>query len=177
MVAGKPTSLADLGYAHVGVDDGWQQCQKGKDCSFHADDGTPLVNATKFPDLGALVKYGDSKGVLLGWYQINCICCDEFTDTDNSTWKAAVYAADAKQLVDAGFHGVKLDDCGDGSGAGLVERVKVGTTRPARFCATQQPNATANYNCQLQLPTATANCQLQLPTANSWGAARRATRH
>lgn len=34
-----------------------------------------------------------------------------------------MYAADTKQLIDAGFHGVKLDDCGDGTGAGLLERV------------------------------------------------------
>ena len=60
----------------------------------------------------------------VGWYQINCICCDEFTDTDNATWKQSVYKADVQQLIDAGFHGVKLDDCGDGSGAGLLERVK-----------------------------------------------------
>ena len=119
-----PTSLADLGYAHVGVDDGWQACKTGKDCSFHAQDGTPLVNKTKFPDLRELVQYGDGKGVLVGWYQINCICCDEFTDSGNASWKAKVYAADAKQLVDAGFHGVKLDDCGDGTGLGLLERVK-----------------------------------------------------
>ena len=123
-VAGVPTSLADLGYTHVGVDDGWQACQTGKDCSFHAADGTPLVNASKFPDLGALVRYGEARvpQVLLGWYQINCICCDEFTDP-GTAWKKDVYSADVKQLVDAGFHSVKLDDCGDGSGDGLLERV------------------------------------------------------
>ena len=66
-VVGKssPTSLADLGYTHVGVDDGWQACQTGKDCSFHAADGAPLVNTSKFPDLGGLVKYGEWKGVLV----------------------------------------------------------------------------------------------------------------
>ena len=121
-VAGVPTSLADLGYQHVGVDDGWQACQTGKDCSFHAANGAPLVNKTSFPNLRALVQYGEAKQVLVGWYQINCICCDEFTDTGNATWKHAVYAADAAQLRDAGFHGVKLDDCGDASGAGLLER-------------------------------------------------------
>ena len=118
MYDGPPTSLADLGYTHVGVDDGWQACQSGKDCSFHSADGTPLVNTSTFPDLRGLVGYGDAHGVLVGWYQINCICCDEFTDTGNATWKKAVYAADAKQLKDAGFHGVKLDDCGDGTGQG-----------------------------------------------------------
>ena len=123
-VDGAPTSLADLGYKRVGVDDGWQACKKGKDCTFHADDGAPVVNTTKFPDLKALVKYGEAKEVLVGWYQINCICCDEFTDTDNTTWKKNVYAADVKQLTTAGFYGVKLDDCGDGTGEGLIERVK-----------------------------------------------------
>ena len=34
-------------------------------------DGTPLVNASKFPDLKALVKQGDDKGVRVGWYQVN----------------------------------------------------------------------------------------------------------
>jgi hypothetical protein len=123
-VDGTPTSLADLGYQHVGVDDGWQACKTGKDCTFHADDGAPLVNTTKFPDLSALVKYGEAKQVLVGWYQINCICCDEFSDTDNATWKKSVYTADVKQLTDAGFYGVKLDDCGDGTGEGLIERVR-----------------------------------------------------
>ena len=123
-VDGTPTSLTDLGYQRVGVDDGWQACKKGKDCTFHSDDGTPVVNTTKFPDLSALVKYGEAKQVLVGWYQINCICCDEFSDTDNATWKKSVYTADAKQLTDAGFYGVKLDDCGDGTGEGLIGRVK-----------------------------------------------------
>ena len=122
-IAGKHMSLADIGYQHVGVDDGWQACKTGKDCSFHETDGKPLVNTSKFPDLKAMVKHGNDKGVKVGWYQINCICCDEFIDTGNLTWKKQIYAADVRQLVDAGFHGVKLDDCGDGTGAGLLERV------------------------------------------------------
>ena len=31
------------------------------------------VNGSKFPDLKALVRQGDAKGVRVGWYQINCI--------------------------------------------------------------------------------------------------------
>jgi len=46
-VDGKPTSLADLGFVHVGIDDGWQACGTGYQGSFHAEDGTPLVNTTK----------------------------------------------------------------------------------------------------------------------------------
>jgi hypothetical protein len=58
VVDGKPTSLADLGYDSVGIDDGWQACGTGYKGSFHAADGTPLINKTKFPDLKALVSYG-----------------------------------------------------------------------------------------------------------------------
>ena len=55
---GAPTSLVDLGYARLGVDDGWQDCGAGYDGSFHAADGTPLLNASKFDDLAGLVAYG-----------------------------------------------------------------------------------------------------------------------
>jgi hypothetical protein len=61
-VDGTPTSLVDLGFVHVGIDDGWQACGTGRmvnnKSSFHAADGTPLVNKTKFPDLKAMVDYG-----------------------------------------------------------------------------------------------------------------------
>ena len=67
-------SLLSLGYARVGVDDGWQACGTGRaaingtsggEKSFHAEDGSPLVNKSTFPDLKALVDYGHSKKVLL----------------------------------------------------------------------------------------------------------------
>ena len=66
-VDGKPTSLADLGYVHVGIDDGWQACGTGYKGSFHAEDGTPLVNTTKFPSLKSLVSYGSEKGLKMGF--------------------------------------------------------------------------------------------------------------
>lgn len=66
-VGGVPTSLADLGYRHVGVDDGWQACKTGKDCSFHGADGTPLVNISKFPSLKSIVEYGNARKVMVGW--------------------------------------------------------------------------------------------------------------
>ena len=109
--------------------------------------GTPLVNATKFPDLKELVQYGDSKGILVGWYQINCICCDEFTDTGNVSWKAKVYAADVKQLTDAGFHGVKvrgvwvISAVGPGSGSALLSCASAAPTHKDLLAATAQASA------------------------------------
>jgi alpha-galactosidase len=66
-VGGKPTSLADLGFNHLGIDDGRQACGTGYKGSFHAADGTPMVNKTKFPDLKSLVDYGHAKGSKMGW--------------------------------------------------------------------------------------------------------------
>merc|ERR1719469_1328571 len=79
LVDGKPTSLADLGYVHIGIDDNWQACGTGWQGSFHAQDGTPLVNTSRFPDLKALVNYGNNKGVKMEWYNVNCICYDAMT--------------------------------------------------------------------------------------------------
>jgi alpha-galactosidase len=56
------------GYASIGLDDGWQECGAGFDGSFHDAAGNPLVNKTKFADLAAMVSYGHSKGLRVGWY-------------------------------------------------------------------------------------------------------------
>ena len=50
-VGGVPTSLADLGFVGVGVDDGWQLCDSGPGgTGFHNGTGYPLVNGSRFPD-------------------------------------------------------------------------------------------------------------------------------
>lgn len=130
-VDGVPTSLQDLGFNSVGIDDGWQACGTGHKKSFHASDGTPLVNKTKFPDLHALVSYAHSKNVKIGWYDNNCYCMDEYTLRDDPTWAEKAYAADAMQALDAGFDELKIDNCGDDDGSGFVSRFKhINTTRP-----------------------------------------------
>ena len=49
---GVPTSLCDLGYCDVGLDDNWQQCSATRGgLQFHAEDGTPLVNTGTLPPL------------------------------------------------------------------------------------------------------------------------------
>merc|ERR1719506_2674094 len=74
---GKPTSLCDLGYCDVGLDDNWQACGS-KDAApgmhYHDKDGNPIVNLEKFPDLGKMVDHAHSKGITAGWYGNNCIC-------------------------------------------------------------------------------------------------------
>ena len=47
-VDGVPTSLCDLGYCDVGLDDNWQQCSTTRGgLQFHDEDGTPLVNTSE----------------------------------------------------------------------------------------------------------------------------------
>lgn len=44
------------------------------------------MNKTKFPDLKAMVDYGHSKEVLMGWYENNCICMDSYTVAADPVW-------------------------------------------------------------------------------------------
>ena len=48
---GKPTSLLELGYNRIGLDDAWQACGKGVNGSFHDAHGTPLIRPDRFPDM------------------------------------------------------------------------------------------------------------------------------
>ena len=52
-VNGVPTSLADLGYTDIGLDDYWQTCGSyGPDkCTYHTEEGSPVVNPAKFPSM------------------------------------------------------------------------------------------------------------------------------
>lgn len=48
---GKKVSLLELGYERAGLDDNWQLCGAGVGGSFHSEDGTPLINTSRFPDM------------------------------------------------------------------------------------------------------------------------------
>ena len=128
-VDGVLTSLADVGYGRVGVDDGWQACGTGwapdpKDkLSFHDKWGTPLINGSTFPSLRDMVTYGHSKNVKMGWYLNNCICMDEYTLQEDPAWAQQSYWGDITMVVEAHFDGVKIDNCGDDRGAGFIARV------------------------------------------------------
>ena len=120
LVDGAPMSLADLGYARLGIDDGWQSCGSGPGGSYHAHDGTPLVNRSRFPSLKSLVNYGHGAGLLMDFYHINCICMDTYILNANKTWAYASWKGNIIQLRDAGFDGIKIDNCGDDNGVGYA---------------------------------------------------------
>lgn len=54
LVDGKPTSLLDLGYNRIGMDDNWQACGTGINGSFHGPSGEPMWNLRRFPDVEAM---------------------------------------------------------------------------------------------------------------------------
>lgn len=107
MVDGKPTSLCDLGYCDVGLDDNWQKCGKyGSDAySYHTENGLPIVNRDVFPDFINMTTFAHSLGLTAGWYLNNCICRDHCSDDK-------CYVGDAAALFEFGFDSVKLDGCG-----------------------------------------------------------------
>merc|ERR1711959_382700 len=107
MVDGKPTSLCDLGYCDVGLDDNWQNCKAGTGGNhYHDANGNPVVNTERFPDMKAMTDHAHKLGLTAGWYGNNCIC------SDHKSGDRKFYEGDAKALIDFGFDGYKLDGCG-----------------------------------------------------------------
>ena len=107
LVDGKPTSLLDLGYDRIGMDDNWQACGTGVNGSFHAADGTPLWNTTRFPDVRAMNARIHQLGLKSDWYINNCICPET-----GKLPPGVADAGNAKALPMLGFDGVKIDGCG-----------------------------------------------------------------
>ena len=79
----------------------------------------------QFPDLKALVSYGHSKdqGLEMGFYAGNCICGEGGVEDGNWTWANKTFAGDVKLALDAGFTGLKIDNCAGGSGKGFEVRM------------------------------------------------------
>ena len=104
-------SLLDLGYTRAGLDDNWQACGTGVNDGFHAKDGTPLVNKSRFPDMKAMVNHGHVLGLHVGWYDNNCICGEHHED---ATQVALDVSGDVAFVAAMGFDGLKADGCGPG---------------------------------------------------------------
>jgi len=106
-VDGKPTSLCDLGYCDVGLDDNWQDCNAGTGGNhYHDSDGNPVVNLKRFPDMKNMTDYAHSLGLKAGWYGNNCIC------SDHAAKDRKYYVGDVKAYRRFGFDSWKLDGCG-----------------------------------------------------------------
>ena len=63
-VDGTPTSLKDLGYMDVGLDDAWQLCGAYGEAKFtyHDENGAPVTDYGKFPNFNAMTDYAHSLG-------------------------------------------------------------------------------------------------------------------
>ena len=102
-------SLKALGYVNVGLDDGWQDCGKGVNGSFHDGDGKPLINSKKFSDMAGMVAHIHSRGLRAGWYINNCMCAERnFSDP---AFIETVYRGSVAALHSLQFDGIKLDSC------------------------------------------------------------------
>ena len=106
-VDGKLTSLLELGYNRIGLDDAWQDCGKGVNGSFHDASGKPLIKSDRFPNMAGMNSYARSKGIGSGWYLNTCDCCEK--GHLQPMWSAP---GDAKAVKALGFDGLKLDSCG-----------------------------------------------------------------
>ena len=105
---GVPTSLADLGYATVGIDAGWAACGKGVNGSYHDSDGNPIIDTSRFPDMRGLVHLASTLyNISMGWY-MNCCGCE----AEHALSKPH-YMEDARATAALGFVSLKVDGCGN----------------------------------------------------------------
>ena len=163
VVDGVPTSLADLGFDTVGIDDCWQDCLApgALNGSYHNAHGEPLVDTNRFPDLRALSDYGAARGISLGWYGNNCPetsgtgrsprYCGEHGKLERN-WPLAL-RGDVAALLAANFSGIKLDNpnCGAGGGVDGAMAAYYAEVQRQRAAANKhqspQPGAIVIENC------------------------------
>ena len=107
-VDGKNTSLRELGYAYVGIDDGWMLCNSGPGgVGYHDAAGNPIIDLKKFPDLKGLGDYIHSQDLKMGWYLNADYCRDLRPDP-----KGLKYIGDVNAIMHYGFDAIKVDEGG-----------------------------------------------------------------
>eukprot|EP00854_Cymbomonas_tetramitiformis_P014975 gene14975-17701_t len=135
-VDGKLTSLADLGYLYVGLDDHWQNCTtvcangtvipswyvhnnfdyqscedpKGaKTAPWYDDDGTPRIDQHRFPDMKGMVAHAHAMGLRAGWYMGNYQCRGAMGNHVPQWNWTRLAEGSVKAIAEFGFDSVKLD--------------------------------------------------------------------
>ena len=147
LVDGAPTSLAQLGFDYVSIDDGWQQCNcstrqsldpnlppcdpwadcnQGR-CTWHDNvTGVPRVRLDRFPDMQGMVAKGHAMGLKVGIYLNTCICMEAGNALTH-------YEEDAAWLVAMGFDEVKVDNCGNSKNVSRFAELFNATGRRVRI--------------------------------------------
>lgn len=111
-VAGKPTSLLDLGFDRVGIDAGWNLCT-GVNGSWHDESGHFIVDKTRFPDMKAMTAHAHSVGVKMDFYLNQDGLCPEGRIPGASARTGNPhYVNDANDAAALGFDGIKFDSGG-----------------------------------------------------------------
>tara|TARA_B110001452_G_scaffold33832_1_gene26169 strand:+ start:340 stop:1239 length:900 start_codon:yes stop_codon:yes gene_type:complete len=141
MVDGVATSLCDLGYCDVGLDDNWQECGHYGALgvlNFHDKDGNPIVNTQRFPDFNKMTDHAHGLGLTSGWCATRPqpraarLCSSSSTAAhrptgcvvphgrygnncicgEHATSDKKFYVGDVSALRKFGFDSWKLDGCG-----------------------------------------------------------------
>jgi len=121
-VDGKPTSLCDLGYCSVGLDNNWQK-NAGDKYVYHDNDGNPIVNFDRFPSMANMTALAHSMGLKASWYGNNC-------ENPEKEAPLAMYKGDVAALTRFGYDGIKLDGCGAEYDLDLWAKLINATGRP-----------------------------------------------
>jgi alpha-galactosidase len=115
-IVGRPTgtSLRDIGYATVGMDEGWASCgpfPTGQWVYHRSNaDGSisPVVNESLFPSMAGLVGDIHARGLGAGWYLNDCLSyCFKLGDTCGDECNVGDVAA----FNEFRFDSLKLDGC------------------------------------------------------------------
>ena len=153
---GKPTSLCDLGYCDVGLDDHWQACgspDAAPGMHYHDKDGNPIVNKEVFPDMKAMVDHAHSLKLTSGWYGNNCDCsdhCDKPGGVDSPVCQKQI-EGDVKALHDFGFDAWKLDGCGGETDLVAVNKAIKAAGKPIMVVSAAAPLRVLNAGASRKL--------------------------
>jgi alpha-galactosidase len=127
LVDGKPTSLLDLGYKDVGLDNGWENCTGYNNNKtkfvYHNDSGYPMVDQHRFPSMSNMTAHAHSLNLTMSWYGNNCMRPEKLAPPE-------MYKGDVAATLDFGWDGIKLDSCGAEEDLNLFEQLFNATGKP-----------------------------------------------